>query len=180
MRSGLEGLILRQIQEGDNTRKLSLGKTSFLPLKVFLQKDALDFHQFEIAKTYVLIDSEGSSNHVLGYITLTSSQVVLDPLELRPRETESTAKYDTYPAIKIVRLAVDQRLQGQGVGTYLLDWCIGLVKLSIMPHIGCRFLVVDAKQESIQFYQKSGFQLINTEACRLDEHPPMFFDLMKS
>lgn len=57
MHSGPEGLILRPILESDNTRKLSLGKESFLPLKIFLQKDALDFHQYEIEPDTVFPDT---------------------------------------------------------------------------------------------------------------------------
>lgn len=48
-----------------------------------------------------------------------------------------------------------------------------------MPHVGCRFLVVDAKRDSVGFYQKSGFILLNTDSNYVDEHPLMFFDLHK-
>ena len=51
-----EDFILRQIQSGDDTMKLSLGDASYTPLKIFLRKNALDFHQYEIAKTYVLVN----------------------------------------------------------------------------------------------------------------------------
>ncbi len=49
-------LNFRQIQPGDRVRGLSLGDESFWPLKSFLQKQALDFHQQNIAKTYVLVE----------------------------------------------------------------------------------------------------------------------------
>ena len=48
-----------------------------------------------------------------------------------------------------------------------------------MPYVGCRFLVVDAKRDSIIFYQKAGFTLLNTASNQRDEHPLMFFDLYK-
>ena len=82
-------------------------------------------------------------------------------------------------SVRSSREFYNKSLQGQGIGKYLLDWCIGLVKFSIMPHVGCRFLVVDSKQESISFYERSGFVLLDTDENRQDEHPLMFFDLYK-
>ena len=48
-----------------------------------------------------------------------------------------------------------------------------------MPHVGCRFLVVDSKRDSISFYQKGGFVLLDTVSNHSDQHPLMFFDLYK-
>jgi hypothetical protein len=62
-----EEFILRQIYNSDNTTKLSLGNPSYTPLKIFLQKSAFDFHQYDIAKTYVLVSRDLSSNRVWGY-----------------------------------------------------------------------------------------------------------------
>ena len=49
----LPDLQIRQLQYDDNVSKLSLGKESYTPLKIFLRKAALNFHQYNIAKTYV-------------------------------------------------------------------------------------------------------------------------------
>jgi len=170
---------LRQILSNDNTARLSLGNESYTPLKIFLKKTAFDFHQYEIAKTYVLIDQASSSSRVWGYITLMNSEILLNEGQ-RPQESAATSKYEAFPAVKIARLAVDKDLQGKGLGTRFLDWCINHVKLAIMPHVGCRFVVVDAKRESIAFYEKSGFVLLDTESNRSDDHPLMLFDLYKS
>lgn len=97
----------------------------------------------------------------------------------RPNETSAITKYETFPAVKIARLAIDKSLQGKFFGRKLLDWCINHVQLAIMPNIGCRFLVVDAKQGSIGFYEKNGFTLLNTPSNSIAEHPLMFFDLHK-
>jgi hypothetical protein len=47
----------------------------------------------------------------------------------------------------------------------------------IMPNVGCRFLIVDSKQESIKFYEKLGFNLVNSEENREADNPMMFIDL---
>lgn len=169
---------LRPIKHDDDTKKLSLGNKEHLPLKIFLQKHAFDFHQYEIAKTYVLVDEKRSLSQVFGYITLMNSEIALNEGS-RPNESSATLKYEAFPAVKIARLAVDKSLHGQGFGKKFLEWCINLVKISIMPYVGCRFIVVDAKRGSVPFYEKSGFSLLNIESNHTDEHPLMFFDLHK-
>ncbi|EKD73103.1 MAG: GCN5-related N-acetyltransferase [uncultured bacterium] len=174
----IEDFTLCQIQFNDDTTKLSLGDAAHTPLKRFLKKSAFDFHQYEIAKTYVLVNQNSSPSRIWGYITLMNSEVVLNEGQ-RPQETSATSRYEAFPAVKIARLAVDKALRGNGFGTMFLDWCMNHVKLAIMPYVGCRFLVVDAKRDSVAFYQKSGFILLNTDSNATDEHPLMFFDLYR-
>jgi hypothetical protein len=76
-----------------------LGEAAHAPLKTFLKKDALDFHQSEIAKTHVLIKAD--SLQIWGYITLTNSEITLN-CEQRPLEPISAKSYETFPAVKIV------------------------------------------------------------------------------
>jgi GNAT superfamily N-acetyltransferase len=166
-----ENFQLRPIHENDNLSKLSLGKENLTPLKIFLKKAALNFHQNNIAKTYVLADNTA---RVWGYITLMSSEIILNENQ-RPQEIYASARYEAFPAVKIARLAIDKTLQGQGYGKKLLDWTITLARDKISSQIGCRFLVVDAKQDSILFYKKVGFSLFNIAVP--DEHPLMFLDL---
>lgn len=59
-----EDFTLRPIYPDDDTRKLSLGNAAYTPLKIFLQKNALDFHQYEIAKTYVLVNPSISPTRI--------------------------------------------------------------------------------------------------------------------
>jgi len=170
--------VLRQIESTDDASKFSLGNASFTPLKIFLQKNAFDFHQYEIAKTFVFVNPEYSANRIWGYITLMTSEVCLDKHQ-RPVETSAASKYNSYPAAKIARLAIDKALHKRGYGKKLLDWGINHIRLSVMPHIGCRFLVVDSKRESISFYQKNGFVFFNTNTNQTDEYPMMYLDLYR-
>ncbi len=162
---------LRPIQEGDILNRLSLGKESYTPLKIFLRKAALNFHQNNVAKTYVMADETA---RVWGYVTLMNSEIILNENQ-KPEELYDPTRYEAFPAVKIARLAIDKSMQGQGYGKDMLEWVITLVRDKISPFVGCRFLVVDAKQDSISFYQKSGFNLLDIEA--MDDHPPMFLDL---
>lgn len=89
----------------------------------------------------------------------------------------SASRYDMFPAVKIARFAIDKSLQGKGYGKKILLWCINHVRLIIMPNVGCRYLVLDAKQNSISFYQRFGFVLLDTGSNRSREYPLMSFDL---
>ena len=88
-------------------------------------------------------------------------------------------RYKDYPAIKPARLAVDTSLQGQGVGSQLVDFVIALITDHVMPYTGCRFLVVDAKPESVRFYAAKGFLPIGTSTDGPTATTTMFIDLRR-
>jgi GNAT superfamily N-acetyltransferase len=131
----LNRLQLRPILPNDNLSKLSLGKESYTPLKIFLRKAALNFHQCNIAKTYVLADE---NNRVWGYVTLMNSEIILNENQ-RPQEIYASSRYEAFPAVKIARLAIDKVLQGQGFGNYFLEWSITLVRDKVSPQIQSHF-----------------------------------------
>jgi len=91
--------------------------------------------------------------------------------------------YPTYPAVKIGRLGVARALQGNHVGTQLLN----LAKKFFVREnrTGCRFITVDAynNPRGINFYESNGFQFLqkadqdkNAEEARTIT---MFFDLIR-
>lgn len=174
--SEIPELFLREIQLSDDTKRLSFGDKSFLPLKIFLQRDAWQFHEENIAKTFVLVDSTEVGARIYGYVSLTCSAIELDG-EQKPQEPVRANAYPTYPAVKIVRLAIDKEIQRKGYGEVLMAWTIAHVTDKIMPNAGCRFLIVDSKKESIGFYEKSGFILVNSAENRAANNPMMFIDL---
>jgi len=169
-------LFLREIRLGDDTKKLSLGNEAYTPLKTFLKKDAWQFHEENIAKTYVYVDSMESGARIFGYISIICSAIELCDGQ-RPEEPVRANAYPAYPAVKIVRLAIDKSIRGNKFGEQVIDWVIAHVIDNIMPHVGCRFLIVDSKQESIGFYEKCGFTLVDSETNRLAANPMMFIDL---
>lgn len=83
----------------------------------------------------------------------------------------------SYGVFEGARLAVDQRYRGTGLGLKLVDFSLGLARDTIASAVGCRFVVLDAKQQSVHFYEKIGFRMINTETNRARIEPIMFLDL---
>lgn len=124
-----------------------------------------------------LVD-ETNRNRVYGYISIVCSEInIATTYDLD--ESLRVNKYKTFSAVKIARLAVDKALQGHGYGAQMVAWCLSLVKDRIMPLVGCRFLIVDAKADVVAFYTRIGFTILDTEENRQSQHPLMFLDLYK-
>jgi hypothetical protein len=59
-----------------------------------------------------------------------------------------------------------------GIGTGILD---ALKVLFITKRTGCKFITVDAYNQSIKFYENSGFRFLTEGAT--SQTRPMYFDL---
>ncbi|MGX5830130.1 hypothetical protein [Mesorhizobium sp. 43Arga] len=53
-------------------------------------------------------------------------------------------------------------------------------KLKFAPMVGCRIAIVDRKTQSIGFYEKCGFTLLDMPENRDIEHPFMYLDLRRA
>ena len=166
-----EALTLREISPDDKVSGLSLGDKAFLPLVMFLKKDARTHHVENLSKTYVFANPEGK---VVAYITIVCSQIEL----ATPPEGLANYRYP-YPAIKIAKLAVNEKHRKLKLGYKLVSLALALSKERVLPHVGCRFLAVDSHPDAITFYEKCGFRLLDTEANRQLKNPLMFVDLGK-
>jgi ribosomal protein S18 acetylase RimI-like enzyme len=173
------GFEIRQIEPGDTLTGLSLGDPAFVALKNFLRRQARPYHNQDFAKTYGAFRSDEPAR-VIGYVTLVCGQIETEEDAGPAIEPETEYPYDHFPAVKIARLAVDRRYSGQGLGKSLVDFSLGTIKTQICPWVGCRFVVVDAKQASVGFYEKKcGFTMLDTEENRALASPIMFVDLHK-
>lgn len=84
-------------------------------------------------------------------------------------------KVETIPAIKIGRLATDRRWKGKGIGRHLVRYIAGM---ALESQGAARLLILQAKPESIEFYQKLGFDFVTeTKRERGRLNKTMFLDL---
>lgn len=98
--------------------------------------------------------ADGAS--VVGYYTLSAHNVRRDELPEAVIKDLKLPKYPGIPTTLMGRLAVDQRYQGQGVGEILLF--DGLDRSYInASQVGSFAVVVDAKENAVQFYRRYGF-----------------------
>ena len=167
---------LRELSPDDGCNALSLGDPAFAPLKTFLRKEAKRLHQEHLARTFVLV--RRGETKVLAYITTLCTHVAVEQFDNHGAVVDGF-RYKDYPAIKLARLAVDASLKRQGIGSQLVDFVIGLIAQHVMPHTGCRFLVVDAKPQSISFYTAKGFQPIGAHQAGESDTTTMFIDLRR-
>ena len=102
-------------------------------------------------KTYVALADDGIA--VTGYVTVSAGQVATAQLPAH-------LKLPRYPApiLRVGRLAVDIRCQGQGIGQELLSFALHLV-LEFSARVGLYAVVVDAKHEkAAEFYRRLDFE----------------------
>lgn len=174
-----EDYSIRLLDPSDSTSGFKTGDPAAQPLKSFLQNQAQEFHQHSIAKTYVALGEAGdATDKLLGFFTLIASEIDIRGGYVVDDPTHAN-RYASLPAVKLARLAVDSRFRGFRIGEALVDYSLAVVVENVVPYVGCRFLVTDAKQPAVAFYEKMGFTLLDTEDNRKRENPVMFIDLLK-
>lgn len=146
-------------------------------LNDFLINDSKAYQEELLSKTYLVVNKV--TEDIAAYFSLLNDVIKLDETEKRTRNRINRripySKHRShYPAVKLGRLAVDERYAGQGIGKYVLD----NLKY-IFTHdnrTGCRFLTVDALSSATGFYEHNDFHFF-TEADKDDYTRLMYFDL---
>jgi ribosomal protein S18 acetylase RimI-like enzyme len=123
-------------------------------LNQYLQKTARQHTQKGISRTFVLIDLNSKQpKTILGFFTLSLCEVYSVKL---PNKLAN--KYpQTVSGVKLARLAVDQKMQRQGIGEILMIEAMQKA-LIIADNAGIIGLFVDAKDERAKnYYARYGF-----------------------
>lgn len=172
-------LEIRAIRPGDRLTGLKLGDAKFTPLKTFLQQNAATYERQSLSRTYAAFNV-AENDRIAGYIALVCGEVVTDDGDpVLVAEEGLKYRYRQYPAVKIARLAVDERVRKRGLGDALVKLAVGIASEHIVPNVGCRFVMVDSKKDARAFYDRLGFTLLDTPANKMREEPVMFIDLSK-
>jgi GNAT superfamily N-acetyltransferase len=124
----------------------------------FLKNDALKEQRLLLSRTHLCFYRD----RIAGFISLAADSVRLDKLD--KCQHVDGIEYPAYPCILIARLAVDKQLHKRGVGRFLLQLAIGF---ALEGPLGCRYLSVDPKNTSIDFYKKFGFNYWTTNKRRM-------------
>jgi GNAT superfamily N-acetyltransferase len=132
----------------------------------FLIEDSMEYQQERLSVTRLAyVDSE-----IVGFFTLVAD--CIDAKQVDPGDGKKGYPYRKDPAIKIARLATSVEYQNMGIGFLMLGEVLALtIKLS--EYVGCRIITVDAKQESVGFYEKFGFKRANS---KLSDPVHMYMD----
>jgi hypothetical protein len=147
-------------------------------LNDFIQHHALKEQERMLSKTYLFIYDE----IIIGFITLSVDSVRVPYLR---KEDFEIGTYYNLPCILIGRLAVDSAYEGQDVGTYILNWAVGLVTTEICGRVGCRYITVDPivtpEYSAVDFYIKSDLGFTHMEEIRVYKtETRLYINLYKS
>jgi len=121
-----------------------------------------------LAKTFVAIDDTPTGPHLAGYFSLATVSVDRASAERHPNLTRLPRF--PIPGVLLARLAVDNRVQGQGLGRYLFEEALGrTLQLAKASPVAFRLFVTDAiDSDAARFYERRGLIRLSDEyPCRM-------------
>lgn len=132
----------------------------------WLKERAGQFDRRDLSRTFVA--TRPNEQLALGYYAISTHRVIFDTLP--NAETKGLPRLDI-PVVLIGRLAVDQSVQGQGLGAFLLIDALRR-SLQISEQVGIRAVEVDAIDDNARaFYLKFGFRSL------LDDNQHLFLPM---
>lgn len=170
-------MILKKLESIKTIKPFDCGDSD---LNGFLMDDSRNYHQQFLAHTYVI----ENDFLTIGYFSLLTDKISKSDLDknlwrkLR-KDIPHEKHYDSYPAIKIGRLAISSHFKGMGIGTNVLN-AIKLRLSANEEYAACRFLTVDAYKEAVDYYLKNRFLPLLKEPSQNSPTVPMYFDLKKA
>jgi GNAT superfamily N-acetyltransferase len=162
---------VRRLEPDDNRANFSSGNLDID--RFFIRYAGQNQFRHHIGTTYVALDKNGA---IAGFATVAAAE--LTAARLAESKRKRLPAYPI-PVLRLARLAVDRRAQGQGIGQALLAAVFALAH-NMAAEVGCLGVVVDAKPESVGFYRKLGFVALESTAGQLGARPeplPMFLEV---
>jgi GNAT superfamily N-acetyltransferase len=131
-------------------------------LNIWLTKHALQAVGAGSARVFVTVDAE--QDRVVGYHALSAASVI--HAEATDRAKKGMPRHPI-PAGLLARLAIDQSVQGNGLGAWLLRDAM-IRTLSAAEEVGIRVMLVHAIDDAAAaFYAKFGFEPSPTDPLNL-------------
>ena len=156
-------IIIESLQKDKHQRvPFSCGKE---PLDRFLHEHAHQAVEKNLSKTYVAVD-EADESVILGYYTVATCRIEAGELPEEIAMLLNLPKRDL-PGSLVARLAVLEKIKGQGVGSLMLmDAMARCARVS--SEIGGVAIVVDALEaDLIPFYERFGFTRFEPGSLKL-------------
>jgi GNAT superfamily N-acetyltransferase len=106
--------------------------------------------KLHLAVTYVAL-VDGS---IVGFATVSASS--LERASVPSRRLRKRLPAYPLPVLRLARLGVDSRVQGEGIGRALLRHVLALAAEQ-RDRLGCVGVAIDAKPEVVSYYREFGF-----------------------
>lgn len=127
----------------------------------YLKTQATQDMRRRISACYIASDRQ--TGRIAGYYTLSASDVSLSSLP--GTMVQRLPRYPTVPVARIGRLAIDQRYQGQGLGSALL---LNAAMRAMRSEVAIFALLVDAKDDTAAaFYRHHQFTAFESNPLQL-------------
>lgn len=140
---------LEALSEAHDRSSFTCGREA---LDRYLRTQATQDIRRRIATCFVAVES--ATGQLAAYYTIAAASIPTP--ELPDDITKRLPRYPTLPAVRIGRLAVDERFKGRGLGGALLADAVRRVLLA--PPVVFALLVDAKDDQSVAFYQHHGFQ----------------------
>ncbi len=131
----------------------------------FFRYDSLAYTHYRMGKSYCF-RLKDEKRTIVSCFTLSNDSIRIYDLPSSRRNamwkiTNREKMLTRYPGVLIGRLAVGTQFSGQGIGSEVLDF-IKLWFLDDSNKTGCRFAIVDAKNEPyiLRFYEHNKFKTL--------------------
>lgn len=154
---------IRKLGLNDRVRQFDCGDED---LNDFIINDAPLYRKTLLAMTYVLVQKE--TDRIVAYFSVANDRISIkdfptntDFNRFRKHKFVNEKRLKSYPAIKLCRLGIDKSIQGQQIGTFLIDFVSTLFITDNKS--GCRFLTVDAYLNALPFYLKNDFAFLSSK-----------------
>jgi GNAT superfamily N-acetyltransferase len=139
-------------------------------LNDFIKNDCPTENQKKVSITKLALH-DGA---VVGYITLLTDSITLHADEL------GEFAFKQIPALKIGRLGVELKYQGQRIGTALMKYALGVAfRMNDELGVGWRFLTVDSDPKAVKFYDKLGFVMSLHRNYKDKHYLNMHYDIIQ-
>lgn len=147
-------------------------------LNDFFTNDSIVSDKQLLSVTYLALDENGEG---IAFFSVSNDSVKKESSDIAKNRWRNISpqqkRFSSMPAVKIGRLATRDDLQGQGIGSEVMDF----IKFWFTQgnKTGCKFILVDAYNDTrvLQFYKDNGFDFLvskdQDEKTRL-----MYFDLI--
>ena len=152
---------VRRLEANDNRTSFHCGN---IELDRFFQRYAGQ-NQFRhhIGTSYIAVLDQ----QITGFVTVSMGELTTENIT---RALRKRLPAYPLPVLRIARLAVDLNFQKQGIGKLLLKAMLELA-LDLRDQVGCTGVVVDAKPDSVDFYNQLGFSRLAAISGMLDDRP---------
>lgn len=143
---------IRPLAKGDDRSTFSCGEPDLD--RFFEHYAGQNQFKLHLAVTYVAV----VDGRIVGFATVTAASI--ERAGLPGARLKKRLPGYPLPVLRLARLGVDARVQGQGIGKALLAHILR-VALELRDQAGCVGVVADVKPGAVPFYASLGFEPVD-------------------